>query len=44
MIWIGDKGRDIYNMWERGTDEAKKRDTYYTQNVCEVPPKSSTRG
>ena len=38
MIWIGDKGRDIYNTWELTAEEAKKLDTYYTKYV---KPKSN---
>ena len=56
MIWIGDKGRDIYNTWELTADEGKKLDTYYAKyeayvkpksnKVCKVqiPPEGSTRG
>ena len=46
MIWVGDKGRDIYNTWELTADEVKKLETYYTrfetyeaqidQGVCQV--------
>ena len=31
MIWVGDKGRDIYNTWELTADEARKLETYYTR-------------
>ena len=31
MIWVGDKGRDIYNTWELTAGEAKKLKTYYTR-------------
>ena len=31
MIWVGDKGRDIYNTWELTADEVKKLETYYTR-------------
>ena len=40
MIWIGDKGRDIYNMWELTAEEAKKLDNYYTKYETYVNPKS----
>ena len=30
MLWVGDKGREIYSTWQLGVDEAKKIDTYYT--------------
>ena len=41
MIWIGDKGRDIYNTWELTAEEAKKLDTYYTKYETYVKPKSN---
>ena len=41
MIWIGDKGRDIYNTWELTAEEAKKLDTYYTKYEAYVKPKSN---
>ena len=28
-IWVGDKGRDVYNTWTLTNDEKKKLDTYY---------------
>ena len=31
MLWVGDKGREIYSMWELGAEEAKKLNTYYTK-------------
>ena len=43
LIWIGDKGRDVYNTWE-GTvseDEKKKLATYYTKFGNYVSPKSN---
>ena len=41
MIWIGDKGRDIYNTWELTADEGKKLDSYYTKYEAYVKPKSN---
>ena len=41
MIWIGDKGCDIYNTWEFTAEEAKKLDTYYTKYEAYVKPKSN---
>ena len=41
MLWVGDKGREIYSTWELGTDEAKKLDTYYTKYETYVKPKSN---
>ena len=41
MLWVGDKGREIYSTWELGEDEAKKRNTYYTKYEAYVKPKSN---
>ena len=41
MLWVGDKGRDIYSKWELGADEAKKLNTYYTKYEAYVKPKSN---
>ena len=41
MIWIGDKGRDIYSTWELTVEEAKKLDTYYAKYEEYVKPKSN---
>ena len=41
MIWVGDKGRDIYNTWELTIDEAKKLETYYTRFETYVKPRSN---
>ena len=41
MIWVGDKGRDIYNRWELAADEAKKLETYYTRFETYVKPRSN---
>ena len=41
MLWVGDKGREIYSTWELGTEEAKKLNTYYTKYEAYVKPKSN---
>ena len=41
MLWVGDKGREIYSTWELGADEAKKRNTYHTKYEAYVKPKSN---
>ena len=41
MIWVGDKGRDIYNTWELTADEVKKLETYYTRFETYVKPRSN---
>ena len=42
MLWVGDKGREIYSTWELGAEEAKKLNTYYTKYEAYVKPKSSS--
>jgi len=39
MLWVGDKGCEIYSMWEPEADEAKKLNTYYTKFEAYVKPK-----
>ena len=41
MIWVGDKGSDIYNTWELTADEAKKLEMYYTRIETCVKPRSN---
>ena len=41
MLWVGDRGREIYSTWELGADEAKKRNTYHTKYEAYVKPKSN---
>jgi len=41
MLWIGEKGREIYTTWELGAEEAKKLNTYYTKYEAYVKPKSN---
>ena len=41
MIWVRDKGRDIYNTWELTADEVKKLETYYTRFETYVKPRSN---
>ena len=41
MLWVGDKGRDIYSTQELGTGEARKLDTYYTKCEAYVKPKTN---
>lgn len=40
MIWIGEKGRDIYNTWELTAQQVKKLNTCYTKYEVYVKPKS----
>ena len=39
LIWVGDKGRDVYNTWTLTNDEKKKLDTYYQRFKAYVQPK-----
>ena len=41
MLWVGDKGHEIYSTWELRTEEAKKLNTYYTKYEAYVQPKSN---
>jgi hypothetical protein len=41
MIWIGEKGRDIYQTWILAEGEEKKLNTYYTRFEAYVKPKSN---
>lgn len=39
LIWIGDKGRDVFNTWTLNNDEKKELNTYYTCFMQYVQPK-----
>ena len=41
MLWVGDKGCEIYSMWKLGAEEAKKLNTYHTKYDAYVKPKSN---
>ena len=41
MIWVGDKGRDIYNTWTLADKAKKKLQTYYDKFEAYVKPKSN---
>ena len=41
MIWVGEKGRDIYNTWTLTGDESKKLKMYYEKFESHVKPKSN---
>lgn len=41
LLWIGDKGQDIYNTWSLSKDEAKKLQTYYDKYAAYITPKSN---
>ena len=42
MIWVGEKGRDVYNTWNLSSEESKKLTTYYEKFEAYVkPPKSN---
>lgn len=42
LLWIGEKGRDIFNTWALTTDEAKVLQTYYDKYEAYVMPKTNT--
>ena len=41
MIWVGEKGRDVYNTWNLSSEESKKLTTYYEKFEAYVKPKSN---
>lgn len=41
MLWVGDKGRDLYSTWELSDDDKKKLDTYYKKFQDYVEPKTN---
>ncbi|KAL0161181.1 hypothetical protein M9458_044906, partial [Cirrhinus mrigala] len=41
LLWIGEKGLDIYNTWSLSEDEAKKLQTYYDKYAAYITPKSN---
>ena len=41
MIWIGDKGRDIYSTWNLGDEDRKKLQVLYTNFDKHVRLKSN---
>ncbi|CAC5380359.1 unnamed protein product [Mytilus coruscus] len=41
MIWIGNKGRDIYSTWDLSEDDKKKPEVYYQNFEKHVHPKSN---
>ena len=42
MLFVGEKGRDIYKTWTLTADESKTLDTYYSKFEAYVKPKSNT--
>lgn len=41
LLWIGEKGRDVYNTWTLGADDAKKLSTYYNKYTDYLTSKSN---
>ena len=41
MIWVGEKGRDVYNTWNLSSEESKKLTTYYEKFEAYVKPESN---
>ena len=41
MLWVGNKGRDIYSTWGLTADEKKKLDKYLTNFEAYCRPKSN---
>ena len=42
LIWVGDKGRDVYNTWVLPSEDAKKLETYYNGFATYVKPRTNT--
>ena len=41
LLWIGEKGRDVFNTWTLTADEAKKLKTYYDKYTAYITPKAN---
>ncbi|XP_060084332.1 uncharacterized protein K02A2.6-like [Ylistrum balloti] len=41
MLWVGEKGRNIFSTWTIDQNEAKKLETYYTRFETYVKPRSN---
>uniref|UniRef100_A0A3P9K9H2 Gypsy retrotransposon integrase-like protein 1 n=1 Tax=Oryzias latipes TaxID=8090 RepID=A0A3P9K9H2_ORYLA len=41
LLWVGEKGRDVYNTWNLTADEAKKLQTYYDKYTEYITPKAN---
>ena len=39
LLWIGDKGRDVFNTWEISTEDAKKLQPFYDRFKPYLQPK-----
>ncbi len=41
LLWVGEKGRDIFNTWTLSADEAKILKSYYDRFTAYVEPKAN---
>ncbi|XP_026054529.1 uncharacterized protein K02A2.6-like [Carassius auratus] len=41
LLWVGEKGRDVYNTWTLSADESKKLQSYYDKFEEYVMPKAN---
>ncbi|CAC5365290.1 unnamed protein product [Mytilus coruscus] len=41
MIWVGEKGRNVYSTWDMSAEDQKKLDKYYENFEAYVKPKSN---
>ncbi|KAL0968110.1 hypothetical protein UPYG_G00262530 [Umbra pygmaea] len=41
LLWIGEKGRDVFNTWSLTEEDAKKLNTYYDKYTAYLTPKSN---
>ena len=42
LLWIGDKGRDIYNTWKLSEDDKKSLKSHYDKFLAYVQPKTNS--
>ncbi|CAG2239417.1 unnamed protein product [Mytilus edulis] len=42
LLWVGEKGRDIYNTWQLSEDDAKKLSVHFDKFLTYVQPKQNS--
>ena len=41
MLWVGEKGRDVFKTWNLSSEESKNLTSYYEKFEAHVKPKSN---
>ncbi|CAI5681852.1 unnamed protein product [Oreochromis niloticus] len=41
LLWVGEKGRDVYNTWTLTADDSRKLQTYYDKYTDYITPKAN---